>query len=97
MHVELTRADVEKVARLSRLALSEAELDAMRQQLAAVLDYVEQLGQLDVSGVEPLAHCLPIDNVFRDDVLSPCLPLDEALANAPKRAADFFAVPAVFD
>jgi aspartyl-tRNA(Asn)/glutamyl-tRNA(Gln) amidotransferase subunit C len=69
----------------------------MPAQLSAILDYVAQLRQLDTAGVEPLAHPLPVQNVFRPDDPAPSLPADEALANAPRRLGDYFGVPAVFE
>src|SRR5688572_10756303 len=88
---------VRKVASLARLELSEDDLARMQRELSAILDYVDQLQQLDTDGVEPLAHPLPVRNVFRADEPAPSLPVDEALRNAPARAGDYFAVPAVFD
>ena len=93
----LTRDEVKKVALLARLRLTDDELVAMSGQLGAVLDYVAQLAEVDTTNVEPLAHCLPIQNAFRADQLQPSLSADQALANAPKRAGDFFAVPAILD
>lgn len=93
----LTFDEVKKVAKLARLEMSDADLATMQQQLSAILDYVGQLGQLNTDGVEPLAHPLPVANVFRDDEPGVCLTPDAALANAPVRLADFFGVPAVFD
>lgn len=94
--MSLSLEEVRKVARLARLELSEPDLARMRQQLSAILDYVEQLNQLDTAAVEPLAHPLPVRNVFRPDEPAPSLPVDEALRNAPARKGDYFAVPAVF-
>lgn len=88
---------VRKVARLSRLDLSDSDLEVMAKQLTAILGYVDQLKELDTEGVEPMAHPLPLRNVFRDDELQPSLPVDEALRNAPARSGNFFAVPAVLD
>ena len=95
--MSLTLDEVRKVARLARLELAEADLARMQQQLSAILDYVAQLQQLDTDGVEPLAHPLPVQNVFRPDVPAPSLPVGEALSNAPNRIGDYFGVPAVFD
>jgi aspartyl-tRNA(Asn)/glutamyl-tRNA(Gln) amidotransferase subunit C len=95
--MSLTADDVRWVAHLARLELSEAELAAMTPQLAAILDYVGQLQQVDTNGVEPLAHPLPIHNVFREDELQASLPVAAALANAPDRQGDFYGVPAVFE
>lgn len=88
---------VRKVARLARLDLPDADLAVMAQQLTAILGYMDQLKELNTDGVEPLAHPLPVQNVFRPDELRPSLPVDEALRNAPARSGDFFAVPAVLD
>ncbi len=94
--MSLSLDEVRKVARLARLELTDAELAVMQSQLSAILDYVAQLQQLDTSGVDELAHPLPVTNVFRTDVVQPSLPVNEALANAPRRLGDYFAVPAVF-
>lgn len=92
----MSEDDVRHVARLARLELADAALPAVRGQLAGILGYVDRLRQLDTAGVEPLAHPFPVRNVFRADEPRPPLPVDDALRNAPKRAGDTFAVPAVF-
>jgi aspartyl-tRNA(Asn)/glutamyl-tRNA(Gln) amidotransferase subunit C len=89
--------EVRKVAKLARLDLSETDLATMAQQLSGILSYMDQLKELNTDGVEPMAHPLPIQNVFRPDELRPSLPVDEALRNAPARSGDFFAVPAILD
>jgi aspartyl-tRNA(Asn)/glutamyl-tRNA(Gln) amidotransferase subunit C len=89
--------EVRWVAHLARLDLSAAELEQMTPQLSAILDYVGQLQQVATDGVEPLAHPLPIHNVFREDEPAASLPVDAALANAPRRHGDFYSVPAVLD
>ncbi len=93
----LTVEQVKKVAALARLELSAADLSTMADQLNAILGYVDQLATVNTDSVEPMAHPLPLQNVFRDDVPVPSLPVDAALQNAPTRLADFFGVPAVFD
>ena len=93
----LTADEVRWVAHLARLELSDAELATMTRQLSAILDYVNQLQQVNTDGVEPLAHPLPLQNVFREDEPAPSLPVADALANAPDRRGDFFGVPAVLD
>jgi len=95
--MSLSADDVRKVARLARLELSDAEVETMARQLSAIVDYVGQLQRLDLEGVEPLSHALDVCNVFRADEPAPSLPAGEALANAPKRAGDFYSVPAVLD
>jgi aspartyl-tRNA(Asn)/glutamyl-tRNA(Gln) amidotransferase subunit C len=89
--------EVRKVAKLARLELSDADLATMQHQLSAILDYVAQLNELDTTGVEELAHPLPIVNVFRPDEPAPSLSVEAALQNAPNRVGDYFGVPAVFD
>ena len=95
--MSLSLDDVRKVAKLARLEMSEPDLARMQQQLSAILDYIDQLNQLNTDGVEPLAHPLPVQNVFRPDEPMPSLPVDAALQNAPSRVGDYFGVPAVFD
>jgi aspartyl-tRNA(Asn)/glutamyl-tRNA(Gln) amidotransferase subunit C len=95
--MSLSLDQVRKVARLARLELSEDDLARMQRELSAILDYVDLLQKLNTDGVEPLAHPLPVQNVFRPDEPVPSLPVDDALKNAPARAGDYFAVPAVFE
>ena len=93
----LTADEVRWVAQLARLELSAADLEMMTRQLSAIVDYVNQLRQVATEGVEPLAHPLPVHNVFRADEPAPSLSVDEALANAPQRQGGFYVVPAVLD
>lgn len=94
----ITPDEVAHVAKLARLALDEAERDAMARQLGRILEYVEQLRGLDVSDVPPLTHPLAdLVNVFRDDEPRPGLEREAALANAPDRDGPFFRVPAVME
>ena len=95
--MSLTTDQVRWVAHLARLQLSDAELATMTQQLSGIIDFVDQLQQVNTDGVEPLAHPLPIHNVFRDDEPRPSLPVAAALANAPDRHGDFYGVPAVLE
>ena len=91
----LTRADVEHVARLARLALTDDELDALTAELAAILEHAVQVSALDTAGVPPTAHPLPLVNVFRPDVVRPGLPRDEVLAAAPAVEDGRFRVPRI--
>jgi len=88
---------VRHVAHLARLKLTDAEAARFGQQLSAILGYIEQLNELDTSDVPPTAHALPIHNVFREDTVTNSLAPEIALANAPQREGDFFAVPKVLD
>ena len=94
---KIDEAQVRKVAKLSRLALTEAEVQEFTGQLSAILGYVEKMNELDTEGIEPLAHCLPVSNVFRDDCVTESLGTEKALANAPQRDGDFFKVPKILD
>ena len=93
----LSREEVLHVARLARLHLTEEELERMRAQLDAILAYVDKLRELDVEGVEPTSHAVPLVDVMRDDSLAPCLPQEAALANAPDRDGEFFRVPRIIE
>ncbi len=95
--MKLSRQEVDHVARLARLHFSEEEAERFREQLSAILTYVEKLGELDTTGVEPTSHVLPIRNVFREDVARPSLPREEALANAPDRTEEFYRVPKIIE
>jgi len=86
--------DVEHVARLARLELSEDELERFAEQLNAILEAVGKVSELDLEGVEPTAHPLDLVNVWAEDEPRPSLTVDEALANAPDREGDSFRVPA---
>jgi aspartyl-tRNA(Asn)/glutamyl-tRNA(Gln) amidotransferase subunit C len=91
----LTRADIEKVALLARLQLSDAELDAMTGQLAQIVGYVDLLGEVKTEGVEPMAHAVEVTDVFAEDRVEPSLPREAALANAPSHNDRGYLVPAV--
>jgi aspartyl-tRNA(Asn)/glutamyl-tRNA(Gln) amidotransferase subunit C len=91
--MSLTKAEVEHVARLARLELSEDEKEEFTGQLNDILAFVEKLNTLDTSNIEPTAHAIPVANVFRPDQVVPSLDPELALANAPDRIGDFFKVP----
>ena len=93
----IERKDVEHVARLARLALSDDELERMRAQLSAILEYIDKLKGLDVEAVEPTSHAVPLVNVMREDEVEPSLPREAMMANAPDRAGEFFRVPRIIE
>ena len=95
--MSLTAEDVRWVAHLARLELTDAEQQQMTRDLGAILDYVNQLQHVPTDGVEPLAHPLPVQNVFRADEPAPSLTVDAALANSPDRRGNFYGVPAVLE
>jgi aspartyl-tRNA(Asn)/glutamyl-tRNA(Gln) amidotransferase subunit C len=91
----LTRQEVEKVSLLGRLLLQPDELDRMTSQLGQIVGYVEQLGELNTENVEPMAHAVKMQNVFRADEVRPSLDRAAALANAPQQDGECYLVPAV--
>lgn len=93
----LTRADVEHVARLARLALTDDEIEQLTGDLAAVLDHAADVAALDLDGVPPTAHPLPLRNVLRADEVRPTLDRDEVLAAAPAAEDGRFRVPRILD
>lgn len=95
--MSLTIADVEKVAHLARLYLSEEELHQYREQLSDVLAYVERLNELDLEGVQPTAHAVTRHNVLREDLARPSLPVADVLYNAARVADDQFLIQSVLD
>jgi aspartyl-tRNA(Asn)/glutamyl-tRNA(Gln) amidotransferase subunit C len=95
MAERITRADVAHVARLARLDVAEDELDQFTQQLGAVLEHAADVEALDTAGVEPTAHPLPLQNVLRDDVVTPSVDRDEVLSQAPAAEDGRFRVPRI--
>ena len=97
MAEKIDQQQVRKVAKLSRLDSSDAEVEEFTGQLSAILGYVEKMNELDTENVEPLAHCLPVHNVFREDSVKESLGTEKALANAPQQDGEFFRVPKILD
>ena len=95
--MKITKQEVEHVAKLARLELSDTEQEMLTDQLSNILTYVEQLNELDTKGVEPTSHVLDINNVMRDDVPSGSLNQERALANAPDKAAGHYRVPKIIE
>jgi aspartyl-tRNA(Asn)/glutamyl-tRNA(Gln) amidotransferase subunit C len=91
----ISRADVEHVAHLARLALTDEEIEELTGQLGTILEHATQVSALDTGDVGPTAHPLPLMNVFRDDEPRPCLDRDEVLAAAPEAEDGRFRVPRI--
>jgi len=91
----ISRQDIEKVALLGRLRLTEDELTSMTAELAKIVGYVDQLGEVNTEGVAPMAHAIEVANVFRADEVTPSLPRAEVLSNAPHHDDRGYLVPAV--
>ncbi len=89
--------NIDHVAKLARLALTPEEEARFSQQLGDVLHHIEQLGKVDVSGVEPTAHAFAVHNVWQDDIARPGLSVEAALQNAPAQRDNMIAVPKVVE
>jgi aspartyl-tRNA(Asn)/glutamyl-tRNA(Gln) amidotransferase subunit C len=92
---ELSRSDVEHVAYLARLGLSDEELGRFEVQLNHILEQYAKLAELDTSAIPPTAQTIELENILRDDVVTPSLPVEAVLANAPDHAGDFVVVPPI--
>ena len=95
--MKISKQEVEHVAKLARLEITDTEKEAFTQQLSAILTYVEKLNRLKTEGVEPTATVPGQTNVFREDKARPSLPAEKALANAPEQAGGFFVVPKIIE
>jgi aspartyl-tRNA(Asn)/glutamyl-tRNA(Gln) amidotransferase subunit C len=91
------KMDIEKVARLARLELTEGEKETFGDQLEQILTYMEQLNRVDTAGVEPTSHAIPIDNVFREDEVKPSFQRKEVLDISPDQEDDHFKVPRIIE
>jgi aspartyl-tRNA(Asn)/glutamyl-tRNA(Gln) amidotransferase subunit C len=89
--------DVRYVAHLARLHLTDDEAGRFQGQIEQALGYFKELGKLDVEGVEPTAHAMPVNNVFRKDETKPCMDREKALANAPLERRGQFVVPRIVE
>ena len=93
----ISREDVEHIAFLARLGLSDEEKRIFQEQLSGILEYMQTLAELDTSDIPPTAQVIPLRNVMRPDTVLPSLPREAVLANAPDREGDFLRVPPVLD
>jgi aspartyl-tRNA(Asn)/glutamyl-tRNA(Gln) amidotransferase subunit C len=95
--MKLSLAQVDHVAKLAQLALTDQEREMFRDQLSSILGHAERLQELDTDDIPPTATVLPLQNVMRDDEIQPSLPLDDVLANAPAVEDNCFRVPLVLE
>jgi aspartyl-tRNA(Asn)/glutamyl-tRNA(Gln) amidotransferase subunit C len=93
----LTNEQVEHVAMLARLGLSDEERERMREQLSSILEHIDQLRTVDTSNVPPTAQVIPLGPTLREDVVQPSLTVDQVLANAPRTEGGFIKVRAILD
>lgn len=95
--MKIKKEEIEHIAMLARLFLSEEEKDLFGSQLSSILDYIEKLNELDTSDIEPTSHVLSLCNVVRDDTLRPSIMKEEALLNAPDHTEKFYRVPRIIE
>ncbi len=93
----ITKKDIEKIASLARIHLAEGETDTLAKNLESILGYVQKLKTLDVRHVEPTSHAMPIQNVYRDDIVKTSLDQKDALKIAPQKHNGFFKVPQIIE
>ena len=93
----LSRPEVEHVAYLARLGLTDEELDRLEGELNHILDQYAILAELPTDDIPPTAQTIELENILRDDVARPSLPVEDVLVNAPARQGDFIVVPAILD
>lgn len=89
--------DLDHVALLARLKLSESEKELFPGQVRSIIEYMDKLNELDTTDVEPTAHIHPIKNVFREDKLTPSISQDIAMQNAPDKTGSFYRVPKIIE
>jgi aspartyl-tRNA(Asn)/glutamyl-tRNA(Gln) amidotransferase subunit C len=95
--MNISQQEVEYVAKLARLEITEAEKEAFSRQLSSILTYIEQLKGIETTGIEPTATVLDQTNVFRDDIVRPGLSAERALANAPEADEGYLRVPRILE
>ncbi|MCL2324850.1 MAG: Asp-tRNA(Asn)/Glu-tRNA(Gln) amidotransferase subunit GatC [Actinomycetia bacterium] len=91
----LTQEEVRHVALLARLKLADEQVATLQTELNSILGHIDQISQLDLAGVEPMVHAIPLVNSTREDVPVPGLDHERALANAPQRASDAILIPRI--
>ncbi len=92
-----TKKELDHLATLARIELSDKEREKFSRELASILDYIEKLKEVDVSTTDPTTHVMQIENVFRQDKLKPSLDIEKVLKFAPDRKARFFRVPKIIE
>ena len=93
----LSKKEIEHIAMLARLSLTEEEKELFGTQLSSILDYMEKLNELDTEHIEPTSHVLSLSNILREDTPRDSIPREDALSNAPDRTDKFYRVPKIID
>ncbi len=93
----ISKEEVKYIANLARLGLDDKEVDHFQAQLEGILEYIDKLRKLDVSGIAPMAHVLDVKNVYRPDVVKPSIDPQDVLKSSPAKQGNFFKVPKVIE
>ena len=97
MNKVLSKEEIEHIAMLARLALTEEEKELFGMQLSSILDYMDKLNELDTKHIEPTSHVISLSNVMREDIPRDSIPREDAIANAPDRTEKFYRVPKIIE
>ena len=95
--MKISKEEIEHIALLARLSLSDEEKELFGIQLSSILDYMDKLNELDTGNIEPTSHVLSLHNVMRHDILTPSIPREDALMNAPASTEKFYRVPKIIE
>ena len=95
--MKISAKEVEHVAELARIYMSDEEKKALETELSAIIEFADKLSEADTTGIEPAAHAIQIQNVFRKDVVVPSYKREELIENAPDKQAGCFAVPRIVE
>jgi len=95
--MKISGEDIEHIAMLARLSLTEEEKELFGAQLSRILDYMEKLNELDTDNIEPTSHVLHLSNVMREDLPKDSIPREDALLNAPEKTEKFYRVPKIIE
>ncbi|GMQ56872.1 Asp-tRNA(Asn)/Glu-tRNA(Gln) amidotransferase subunit GatC [Vallitalea sediminicola] len=95
--MKITKEQVEHVANLARLNLTEEEKEQMTTDMEVIIEFANRINEINIDNINPTAHIIPINNVFREDIVNPSFSRDELLSNAPNRANGCFSVPRIVE
>lgn len=95
--MKVSKHDIEHIAMLARIDLTDEEKELFGSQLSSILDYMEKLNELDTSDIEPTSHVLSLQNVMREDTVRESIPREDALMNAPSHTEKFYRVPKIIE
>jgi aspartyl-tRNA(Asn)/glutamyl-tRNA(Gln) amidotransferase subunit C len=95
--MKVSKHDIEHIAMLARIDLTDEEKELFGSQLSSILDYMEKLNELDTSNIEPTSHVLSLQNVMREDTVRESIPREDALMNAPSHTEKFYRVPKIIE